>query len=264
MLNINARFLAQRVTGVQRYAHEIVKRFPGDEYLLRRPPEKYTNRIIGNLWEQFVLPKELNAGDLLWSPGNVGPLSVENQVITIHDVATFEYPEWFSGAFSRWYRWLLPRLVQRVQHIIVVSEFTKSRLIKLLSVSDRKISVIPNGVDARYKQLPLSDVTRVRHKYNLPELYVLYVGSLEPRKNIKRLLKAWNKVYKSVAPVQMVVVGTTGDVFRKESLSDITPGVEFIGYVDEVDRLNEPSFGVVIVPPCYQFNIFCCLRIINE
>jgi hypothetical protein len=120
---LNARFLQQELTGVQRYGREMLARL-GDGVETVQPVD-HVSPVRGHFWEQFVLPSHCH-GRLLWSPGNTGPLSVRAQVITIHDAATLDHPEWFSRKFALWYRFLLPRLARRVRRIITVSEFWRN------------------------------------------------------------------------------------------------------------------------------------------
>ena len=138
---INGRFLARRVTGVERYGQEIVKLFRSSH----RVEKMRLNGAAGHLWEQFVLPTKLTSKSVLWSPANTGPLLVHNQALTIHDLSPLVHPEWFSKNFAMWYRLFLPILARRVQIVFTPSEYSKQKVQKQLGV--KNVIVTPNGVD---------------------------------------------------------------------------------------------------------------------
>jgi hypothetical protein len=124
-LVVNGRYRVHRITGVQRYAHEIVSRLGGEVDLCAPQSAK---GIAGHLWEQSVLPLACK-GRLLWSPCGSGPLGYGRQVVTFHDLFPVEHPEWYGVAYSRWYGVAMRRLAARAIHLIAVSEYTKSRLV---------------------------------------------------------------------------------------------------------------------------------------
>ena len=231
---VNARFYAHRPTGMQRYALELAQRFA--DWIEPVRPDRALRGAAGHAWEQLRLPT-LVRGRLLWSPNNTGPLAVERQVCTIHDLIPLDRPEWFNQRFAAWYEWLLPRLAQKVRHIITVSEFSKQRIVERLRVEPEKVSVILNGVDERFRPQTEQTIQEVREALGIPKgAYFLYVGSLEPRKNLTRLLEAWAQVQPAVdAEITLVVAGARGSarVFRKAPLSKVPRRVHRTGYVPE-------------------------------
>src|SRR5690349_5100989 len=98
-VQVNGRFLVQRLTGQQRYAHEILARLP--ERLRVISPPANSKGMRGHLWEQLALPRHVRR-DLLWSPSTTGPPSVRRQVVTVHDCALFDQAQCFSRAFAAW------------------------------------------------------------------------------------------------------------------------------------------------------------------
>jgi glycosyltransferase involved in cell wall biosynthesis len=250
LIALNARFNLHNPTGMQRYASEVSRRF--ESYLYPVRPKNTLRGMSGHLWEQFYLPTAVQ-GRLLWSPINTGPLAVTRHVCTIHDLIPLDRPEWFSARFASWYRWLMPKLAARLQHIIAVSRFTKQRIIELLKVPEEKITVIPNGVDQRYKPRPAEEVEQVCRGFGIrPQSYVLCVGSVEPRKNLHRLLEAWRTIHTLIAPeIDLVVTGAKGSarVFRSVSLQALPPRVHFTGYVDEGQLPALYSGALVFVYP---------------
>lgn len=193
---------------------------------------------IGHLWEQLLLPR-LTSGRLLWSPANAGPVTLERQVVTFHDIAVLDHPEWFGKRFAVWYRWLVPRLARRVKRIVAVSEFTKSRLVNSLGIDSSKIAVIPNGVNDRFRRTNRADICKVRS--SLPEpssTYVLNVGSLEPRKNLARLLEAWSQCVDHIPQsVWLVITGIKGasQVFGTMPQMSLPRRVYLTGFVPETE-----------------------------
>lgn len=229
---LNCRVLGFHLTGVQRYVFELLNRFGGAVDQIA--PGAVLHGMKGHLWEQLVLPKKV--GDrLLWSPSNAGPLAVEKQVLTMHDIVVLDHPEWFGSRFAAWYDWMTPKLVKRVRRIIAVSEFTKLRLMDRLNVPSEKIVVIPNGVDKRFFPHSPSAITKAREHLNINyKYYILALGSVEPRKGLKRLLEVWGKTLPNIPDdVGLVVAGAKGasQVFRSLSLNHVPPRVCFTGHV---------------------------------
>jgi glycosyltransferase involved in cell wall biosynthesis len=227
---VNARFLGQELTGVQRCGHELLARF-GDDLEIARP-DATLSAVRGHLWEQTQLPG-LCRGKLLWSPGNTGPLAVANQVVTIHDASTLDHPEWFSKKFGIWYRFLLPRLARRVKKVITVSEFSRQRLIELCGLPPERCVVVPNGIDGRFSPSPPDELDIFQKKHGLARPYLLCVGSWELRKNLATLLQAWKQFDRS--DMELVLGGGVGTVFRDRGFTQIPPGVRLWGRIAEND-----------------------------
>jgi glycosyltransferase involved in cell wall biosynthesis len=228
----NTRCLDAKVTGVQRYTKSILEYFGSDSYRVIRPDKSYSHGLKGHFWEQIRLPREIKKDEILWSPSNAGPISVKNQVVTIHDLVPLDHPEWVSNTFSLWYKIFWPLLFKNARHFIAISEFTKSRMIEKLNVPESKISVVYNGVE-RY----FFDEPKDNYKDQLPyKRYILTLGAIEPRKNLSTLLKAWNQIKSKVDDdIGLVVVGAKGDgaVFGEYTLDSNQERVFFTGYLDE-------------------------------
>jgi glycosyltransferase involved in cell wall biosynthesis len=231
-IKLNGRFYSHRPTGMQRYALELVNRIGSRLQVVR--PTRPLRGGLGHVWEQVYLPLATGGG-LLWSPNNTGPISVAHQICTVHDLIPLDHPEWFTPRFVALYRWLMPRLAAKLQHIIAISEFTKERLIANFNIAPEKITVIPNGVDASFRPAQPEEISRMRQSLGLGDApYVLCVSSFEPRKNLKRLLEAWK-----LLPVhlrrefRMVLAGAKGNsaVFGDAGIGEPPEGAIFTGYV---------------------------------
>jgi glycosyltransferase involved in cell wall biosynthesis len=238
----NGRCLLQPLTGVQRYARELTARL-SDRMSIVQPSGRWVSGMKGHLWEQAVLP--LRVGDaLLWSPGNCGPLAVRNQVVTIHDASTLDHPEWFEGTFGKWYRWMLPQLARRVRGIITISNFSKERLLDRLDVPEDKIHVVYNGVGREFRPMKADELTELRE---FREPFFLYVGSVEPRKNLATLLRAWKKA--AINDHKLVIVGEKGRVFGNVDVPDDIPNVVFTGRIDNERLIALYSMALAFVFP---------------
>ena len=148
------------------------------------------------LWYPLALPRSARGLDVLHCPTYRGPI-VDSVplVVTVHDLAVFRHPE----AFNRWSRWygprVVPRVLRRARIVIAVSEFTKGELVEVLGLREEKIRVIPNAVESTFSHDgPAAEGD-----------YVLAVGTLEPRKNLARVVDAARR-----AGVELRVIGERG------------------------------------------------------
>ncbi len=253
-LAINARFLTQQVTGVQRYAREIVNEIvpiAGQEQVVLLAPKgapanfaglnvhRSALRIQGQLWEQMILPfmtKGIGA-DILWSPGNIGPIMVSRQVLTIHDAAVFAHPEGYNPLFSKWYRTNLPILAKRVDKIITVSDFSRREIIRYLNIPQVKVVVVPNGVSSMFHLYSQKDINKFRWREELPESFILALGSRGCNKNYRRLLEAWEIISQKQEYKDLWLVTAGG---RAATLAGDNPDKDYqltriknLGYVDD-------------------------------
>lgn len=231
-ITINTRILDNHITGVQRYTIELLSRFQQQVNIIK--PAHPLSGISGHFWEQFILPQKVGT-HLLWSPSNTGPLSIKRQVVTMHDVVPLDHPEWLNNNFATWYRFLTPRLMRRAAKIITDSNFSRMRILANVDIPEEKIAVIYIGADERFQPYGVGDIHKAITELKLPSKhYVLTVGSLEPRKNLSRLLKAWNVVLPHM-PDEMflVLTGALGkkQVFGELSLDSLPPRVHFTGHV---------------------------------
>jgi len=209
---INGRFLTQRVTGTQRYAHELIASLdsildatlPGASResptvtllvppssqpppALRRIAVKTVGRFQGQLWEQLELPFHARGGVLLSMVGGA-PLLHRRNVITIHDAAVFASPASFSRAFRLWYRFLYWTLCHTAAHVLTVSNFSRDELRKWCGVRPERITVAYLGSEHALRPRPEPAVL-AEHQLR-PYQYILAVSSRNPGKNLDGLLRA--------------------------------------------------------------------------
>jgi glycosyltransferase involved in cell wall biosynthesis len=248
---VNVRALAHRLTGVERYTYELTSRLKGRVTTIA--PARRLSGGTGHAWEQAVLPRIIGPADILWSPANSGPLSVPNQVITIHDLSPLEHPEWFTPAFAAWYGYLIPRLVKRVRRILTVSEFSKNRIVERLRVPEDRLVIVQPGVDTD-KFHPLASAAPGS---SLPKRYILFVGSFEPRKNLERLVRAWQILQATPGVAQsgvdLVLAGLPGRSFRSIDTDGWPRGIHTLGYVgDENLPLLYAGAMAFVLPSLYE------------
>lgn len=224
-LFINGKFLAQPVTGVQRYAIHILKTMDAliadgrwtaaqpiillapDRREIPTPAYRYLQvRKIpaGNLhaWEQISLPLAAS-GSILLNLAGSAPLLKVGQICTFHDTAVFDFPGAYSPAFSRWYRLLFSVQGKLSRRLLTVSEFSKSRLCKHLGVRPEKVGVVSGAAD--HMRAQAGDDGVLGKLGVLAGKYLLAVGSANPTKNFARLIEAFAGV--PDVDARLVVVG---------------------------------------------------------
>ncbi len=192
--------LVQTRAGTARYLKGLLRELRGrDDVEVRTRSFGRNDRLStlarDSVWYPIVLGREREA-DVLHCPTYRGPVRATRPlVVTVHDLAVFRHPD----AFNRWTRTYSPRLVPRVlaaaDRVIAVSEFTRRELVELLHVAAEKIRVVPNAVDDEFTSAgPAAEGD-----------YVLAVGTLEPRKNLPRLVEAAQR-----SDVELRIVGARG------------------------------------------------------
>jgi glycosyltransferase involved in cell wall biosynthesis len=192
------------------------------------------------LWEQLVQPQVLRQieANLVHAPVFVGPLVAPCPVVTtVHDLSFIRFPHLFRR-INRLYLTVMTRLsARRARRLIAVSEHAAREAVHLLGVSREKVDVVYHGVDRVFRPLPAKQVAAFRERQGLPHQFVLFVGTLEPRKNLKGLIEAFSRVYDG--RIQLVLVGGKGwlhdDLFARVEALNLGAAVRFAGYVRSED-----------------------------
>jgi glycosyltransferase involved in cell wall biosynthesis len=167
------------------------------------------------------------------------PLRRVPTVLTVHDLIFERLPR-HHKPLNRWYLHLtLPLFCRRATHIIAVSEHTRTDLIALYQIPPEKITVIPEAADSRFRPASDEAIDLARVSYGLPDRYLLCVGTIEPRKNLGRLLAAWEPLYLAGEAPPLVIVGRRGwlhdDFFAALERSPARDGVIFPGWMLDDD-----------------------------
>ena len=167
------------------------------------------------------------------------PLQTIPTVLTVHDLIFRHLPA-HHKPLNRWYLNLtMPLYCRRAAHIVAISKWTARDLISTYGVPQEKVTVVPEAADPRFHPLPLDTVAAVRARYGLPVRYLLFVGTIEPRKNLSRLLAAFEAVYADGLTDGLVIVGRRGwlydDFFAALEQSPARDRVILPGYVPDED-----------------------------
>jgi glycosyltransferase involved in cell wall biosynthesis len=226
---VNARFLTQPLSGVQRYgiecSRQIKKSYPEASFI--SPPNILhddianelgvivTGKKTGHIWEQTELPmfmaKQKQAP--LLNLANTAPLLYSNNYVTIHDLAFYHHPEWNSRKFSTWYNILIPRLALRSKHVFTVSETVKRELIKCYGLPPSKISVTYNGISQAMLNHP-PEYKKAKEKI------ILAVGTFNKRKNHQNLVSAF-QASELKDEYQLVIIGDKNKIFTESGFDEL-------------------------------------------
>ena len=229
---VNARVTAFSMGGQQRVAAEVAKRL-GDVEIIA--PSKTLSGVKGHLWEQTVLPWRAR-GKLLWSPSATGPLAMRHQVVTLHDVAFLDMPQYFSRSFRLLYRWLTPALARRAARLVTVSEFSRRRILDCFGASPERVVVIGNGVSSHFRPQSPMAIAATRAALGLPSRYFLLQATSDKRKNLVAALEAWREALPDLPTDLFLVVSGNLDrahVFGKAEHALDGPRIRSVGYVAE-------------------------------
>lgn len=224
------------------------------------------NRLLDISSRFFGLPKIdrlLSGTDRFFSPhiflSGVSPQC--EKIITFHDLSFEIYPEFYSSQKNFWHFIMDPRgQAERADKIIAVSNSTKQDLVEIYGIDPKKIRVICSGLSRQAgRETDSSEKELVRRKYGLPEDYILYLGTLEPRKNIISLLKAFEKIKRSADlkdPIPgLVIAGAKGwlydDIFRITQDFYSKNDVTFTGFVEEKDKPALYGMAKIFVYPSF-------------
>lgn len=267
VIAVNGRYLSrQRISGVERYAHEVIPRLNLHvQTTIFTPTQKPA--ALGHLWEQVILPASLK-GIPLFNPCNLAPLSYNNNIVVLHDVIPLLYPQFYNRVFQSYYAWLVPRLARSAAHVLTVSEFSGEQIIKLTGIPQSKVSVVYNGVSEKFDPGLRSLLSPVWAKFGLAQPYVFYAGSLEPRKNVETLLRAFvfARQQMGLKGHSLVLAGSTHRNFSSVNFDGLVEqarqtgtdiDIRLLGYVDDNDLAQLYANASLFVYPsiCEGFGL---------
>ena len=215
--------------------------------------------ILIPLWLHLYLPYlcKKTGADVYFNTGSIWPLLpfkfAKRQLVFIHDLIPLLFPECYYTHTRYYYRLSRAIHLNTYDKVIVNSETTKKDLIIHLGVPEERISVTLLGRDERFA--PRDDISRnriVREKYDLPESYLLFTGTLEPRKNLTRLLEAYARC-QARESLKLVITGKRGwlygEIFETVNKLNLTERVVFTGFADDDDLPSIYSMAKVFVYP---------------
>jgi glycosyltransferase involved in cell wall biosynthesis len=212
-----------------------------------------------SIWKQMILPRQVRrlGIELFHFPAFIASLRIEVPfVVTVHDLCFWLFPDAFSRLRQLYYKRIIPRSVRTCDCVIADSESTRKDLLSYLAPVEARVQTIHLGVDPVrfYNITDRAAHGRLREKYNVPEEFILYVGTLEPRKNIVRLVKAFKQgVVDRGSPHHLVVAGRKGwlydDIFREVKSLNLHGRVHFLGHIEHRDLAGLYSMARVLAYP---------------
>jgi glycosyltransferase involved in cell wall biosynthesis len=212
-------------------------------------------------WYNFFLPVKFKKYkcDLLFSPDFFSPIILNIPSISVvHDLTPLLYPKFHTFKNYIRFKYYLPLSLRKNKKIITVSNATKQDIMNIFKIPEEKIVTIYPGVDREiFKPISNSDIlNKVKEKYNLPYKFILFVSTLEPRKNLPTLLKAlYNLKRKQSIPHKLVCVGKKGwfyeNIFEMVKNLNLEDDVIFTGYVPDEDLVAIYNLAEVLVYPSF-------------
>lgn len=190
--------------------------------------------------------------DLIWlpNPNFFYSRSQTPLVLTVHDLAFWHQANYFSLKRRLWHRLInLPKLLNRASTILAVSKHTKSEIQKYFHIADDKIQVIYPGVNTKAAEIR-TDTSNVLKE--LPNKYFLFIGTIEPRKNILAILKAFALFNEKFPEYKLMVAGNLGWNYKKIlSLLKSQKNVQYLSYISENDKFRLYSCAQGLIWPSF-------------
>lgn len=232
-IGIDARILNDKMTGINRYLWNLLHYIPlfdnkNKYFLYTYEGINYKNdfysyfkikrrnlprQIYEHLWLNFVLPKHLvdQQIDIFFTPYVLVPFkkSPARNIIVIHDVMTKVCPQFFSYHYKKYMDIIVPLAIKRGDAIITVSKSAREDILTYYDVVPEKVHYVHLWADEKYKPISLDKEKKefLLKKFNLPEKFVLFVGAIEERKNIRGILRISDILYSKGIDIKFVLVG---------------------------------------------------------
>lgn len=243
------------------YLHE-VQRLCTFHPHTRAVPIPLPPRRLTQLWHRLRLPLPIEwlTGplDIVHAPDFVAPPTRARTLVTIHDLSYMVHPECAVPGVAAFLRDAVPRALQRADVIVADSESTRRDLHRLLNIAPERVSVVYPAVDERFRPLPPDVCEPVRQRLRLPSRFVLFVGTIEPRKNLVRLLEAFARIDPTTLPdgsgrLFLVIAGRRGwmyqPVFEAIERLSLRDRVQVLDFVADSDLPIVYNLAQVFVYP---------------
>lgn len=222
-----------------RMPRAVTDNFEGANVSIRRLPFSRYSKLLPFAYSHLLLASWLTRDelDVFHATANVMPLTYKKPtVVTVHDLAIYEHPEWFPTQVAST-RLLVPQTLKKATRIIAVSQTTKKDLRDLFGVPAKKISVVYEAADTALLNLK-DKKTNIREAYDLPKKYLLYVGTVEPRKSLTSLIQGWQRLTlmrpAALKDAALVIAGGVG--YKGEEVLELlhtlhSPSIKYLGYI---------------------------------
>jgi glycosyltransferase involved in cell wall biosynthesis len=208
-------------------------------------PNKIFNYFLQKTFKHPKIDKFLGVEVFLMPHINFAALSPAcRSVLTVHDISFLRYPEFFSARKNFWHYMInVKKMINGFDKIVSVSENTKQDIIDICGVKKEKVEVIYPGLDKHfYQQLNESSSEHIKKKYQLKDKFILYIGTLEPRKNIEGLIEAFDIFCRRRKrnDCDLVIAGGRGwkseKIIKKWRNSEYKDRIKFLGYISRQDK----------------------------
>lgn len=248
-----------------------IEKYPNVKIKKFRFPNKLLNFSFWYLgWPK--IDKLIGGADIIFSPNIIfGSVSKKAKlVVTIHDLSFERYPETFSRKKRLWHIFINPKkLCRRADKIIAVSNSTKNDLVSIYHIDPEKIAVIYSGISEKFKIISRNDakMIEVKEKYDLPYKFILYLGTIEPRKNIGAIIRAYESLRKyakdnnldNLEKYKLIIAGHSGWMEKKifSEISEIQSRLEnpddirVINFVKDEDKEYVLNLASLFVYPSF-------------
>ncbi len=207
--------------------------------------------LIGRHLQWPARMRRLRA-DAYFGPAGALPLGDVGSptVITVHDLAIYRNSSWFPGRQPLSTRLVIPRSLSRADVILAVSNHTAQDIEELFGVDPSRIDVVPHGVSSQFRPMSGEDLAAARARLNLPERFILFVGTIEPRKNLGTLLEAWAMMRDRP---DLVIVGAWGWLYEaiEERMGRLGPHVRHIEGLDPAELPAVYNLARVLAHPAW-------------
>jgi glycosyltransferase involved in cell wall biosynthesis len=216
------------------------------------------NKFAWNFW---TLPKYLKKNPVdVYHTQYITPFFVSRdiKIVTIvHDISFNFFPQFIRLMDLFFLKTLIPLSLKRADKVVGVSQFTRAEIIKYYKVQPAKVEWIYNAIGQDFLAGDISQarLAEVREKYKLPEKFILYLGTLQPRKNISHLISAFARIKDKLAGTKLVVCGNlqahNTDAQIKKSIAklELENDVIFPGFIDEQDKVSVFALAHVFAFP---------------
>jgi glycosyltransferase involved in cell wall biosynthesis len=203
------------------------------------PPAKHA--LLNIFWFEWSVRRYLNKikPDLFFSPDGILCLGWKGkQVGIIHDINYVHIPEDLKWTNRKYYNFFFPKYAHRADRIITISQYSKKDIISTFRIKPDKIDVIQLGINSFFKPASKEKINEIRNNYTNGKEYFLFVGTLHPRKNIIRLLQAF-ELFKKENPVSTKLVIAGKEMYRTNEMHDYKNSMQFKDDIIFTGRLED-------------------------
>ncbi len=263
---VNTRFLLPgRLEGLGWYTYEVMHRMVQQHpehqfiFLFDRPFDErfvFADNVLPKVvfpparhpalwytWFEWALPRILRQvkADVFLSPDSYCSLRTTTPTLMVtHDIAHVHYPEQIPSLVRRYYDYFVPKYLHRANKVVTISNFCKQDIIGYYNIPSEKITVAHNGSREGFFPLTGNEQQAVRDQFADGKPYFFYVGALHPRKNLVRLIQAFDQFkQQTAAPVQLLIGGRmawqTSEIAAAKAAAQHEQDIHFLGYLDDQD-----------------------------